>query len=61
MRYEIIETTIIIIDHADKLINNCFNLEFVFRNAGNINIKIDINAIDGIICSSPIINYSKSL
>ena len=44
----------------NKLLINRLKFEFDLKKPGSIRIKTAIKKIAGIICSNPIINYSKN-
>ena len=49
-----------IIDQPNKFLINCFEFEFELIKPGRTRIKTAIRNKAGIICSNPIINYSKN-
>ena len=54
-----IDTTII--DQPNKFLINCLKFEFDLIKLGRMRNKTAIKKKAGIICSNPIINYSKNL
>ena len=50
-----------IIDQPNKFLINCLMFEFDLIKLGRTRIKTAIKKKAGIICSNPIINYSKNL
>ena len=50
-----------IIDQPNKFLINCLMFEFDLIKLGRTRIKTAIKKKAEIICSSPIINYSKNL
>ena len=49
-----------IIDQIKRFLTICFNFELDLINPGMIRIRTAVKKSAGIICSSPIFNYSKS-
>ena len=45
----------------NKFLKNCFDFEFDLKNLEELELKLAIKKIAGIICSNPIFNYSKNL
>ena len=45
----------------NKFLKNCFEFIIDFKNPGSIKIITATKKIAGIICSNPILNFSKSL
>ena len=43
-----------------RLLKNCFDFEFDLKKLGSTRIKTATKKIAGIICSNPIVNYSKN-
>ena len=59
--YRIIIRSETIIPQIIKFLKNTFFFKFNFKKPGRIRTNINIKAIDGIISSNPIFNFSKNL